>query len=90
MAKLSTSQRKAIPKSSFAIPSKAPKSGSYPINDRSHAQNALARSSGKPVAGKVRAAVLKKYPSIGKGTQKSTLKNPTVSQRITNANSKMK
>ena len=56
--------RKAIPKKNFAIPSKAPKSGSYPINDINHARNALARSSGKPVAAKVRAAVKRKYPSI--------------------------
>ena len=64
MAKLTTAKRKAIPKSSFAVPSKAPKSGSYPIENRSHAKNALARSSGKAVAGKVRAAVRRKYPDI--------------------------
>lgn len=56
--------RKALPKKSFAIPGKAPKSGSYPINNASHARNALARSSGKPVAAKVRAAVKRKFPSI--------------------------
>lgn len=65
MAKLNAKARKALPKSSFAIPSKAPKSGSYPINNASHARNALARSSGKPVAAKVRAAVKKKFPGIG-------------------------
>lgn len=64
MAKLTTAARKRIPKSSFAIPSKAPKSGSYPLPDESHARNALARSSGKAVAGKVRAAVKRKFPSI--------------------------
>lgn len=64
MAKLTAAMRKRIPKSSFAVPSKAPKSGSYPIPDRSHAKNALARSSGKAVAGKVRAAVARKFPSI--------------------------
>lgn len=66
MAKLSTKQRKAIPKSEFAVPSKSPKSGSYPINDKSHARNALARSSGKSIASKVRAAVMRKYPEMGK------------------------
>ena len=64
MAKLTTAMRKAIPKKSFAVPSKAPKSGSYPIPDASHARNALARSSGKAVAPKVRAAVARKFPTI--------------------------
>lgn len=72
MAKLTAKARKAIPKSSFALPNKAKtasgkaKSGSYPIPDASHARNALARSSGKPVAATVRAAVKKKFPNIGK------------------------
>lgn len=64
MAKLTAAARKRIPKGSFAVPSKAPRSGSYPIPDRSHAKNALARSSGKAVAGKVRAAVHRKFPGI--------------------------
>ena len=65
MSKLNAAARRAIPKKDFAVPSKAPKSGSYPINDINHARNALARSSGKPVAAKVRAAVKRKFPSIG-------------------------
>lgn len=64
MAKLSSAARKALPKSDFAVPSKAPASGSYPINNASHARNALSRSSGKPVAGQVRAAVKRKFPGI--------------------------
>lgn len=43
MAKLTMSQRKKLKKSQFAIPDKAPGSGSYPIQDREHAANALAR-----------------------------------------------
>lgn len=76
MAKLSAAQRKKIPTSSFAIPSKAKTasgkatSGSYPINDASHARNALARSSGKPEAAQVRAAVKRKYPNIGASSSK--------------------
>lgn len=66
MAKLTAKARRAIPKQDFAIPSKAPKSGSYPIEDASHARNALARSAGKPVAAQVRRAVAKKYPGMGK------------------------
>lgn len=70
MAELNAKQRKALPKSSFALPSKAKtaqgkaKGGSYPIPDRSHAQNALARVSqhGTPAEkAKVRAAVAKKF-----------------------------
>lgn len=64
MAKLTTKARKKLPKSAFAIPNKAPASGSYPLNNPSHARNALARSSGKAVAGKVRAAVHRKFPGI--------------------------
>jgi hypothetical protein len=63
--KLTAAMRKKIPRSDFAVPSKAPGSGSYPIEDASHARNALARSSGKPIAAEVRAKVLAKYPSMG-------------------------
>lgn len=72
MAKLSASQRKALPKSDFALKGKAGTAkgkatpGSYPIPDRSHAANALARSSGKPAAAAVRAAVKRKYPDMGR------------------------
>jgi hypothetical protein len=66
MAKLTAAQRAKIPKKDFAVPAKAPASGSYPINDRSHAANALARSSGKPEAAAVRAKVHAKYPDMGK------------------------
>jgi hypothetical protein len=45
MAKLSMAQRKALPKSAFAVPSKAPGPGSYPMPDKSHAANAKARAS---------------------------------------------
>lgn len=67
MAKLTTAQRKRIPKKSFAIPGKAPESGSYPIHDISHARNALARVSqhGSPSEkSRVRSAVYRKYPGL--------------------------
>lgn len=57
--------------SNFAVPSNAPGSGSYPIEDESHARNALARSSGKQVEAEVRAKVKAKFPGIGR---KSILK----------------
>jgi hypothetical protein len=64
MAKLSTDARKKIPAKSFAEPDKR----KYPIEDEAHARNALSRvaQSGTPAEkAKVKAAVKKKYPSIG-------------------------
>jgi len=63
--KLKAKDRKKLPKSDFAVPEKAPASGSYPIPDASHARNALARASGKPVEARVKAAVHRKFPQIG-------------------------
>jgi len=63
MAKLSSKRRKRLPKSSFAIPSKR----AYPIHDRAHASNALARVSqhGTPSQKRtVRAKVCSRYPSL--------------------------
>jgi hypothetical protein len=68
MGKLTMGQRKKLKKSQFAIPSKAPGSGSYPITDRSHAANALARVSeyGTPEEkAQVRSKVKSKYPDMG-------------------------
>jgi hypothetical protein len=62
---LTTAHRKSLPRSAFAIP----ESRKYPIHDKSHARNALARVSqhGTPEEKKrVRAAVHRRYPSIGK------------------------
>lgn len=68
MAVLSSSQRKKLPSSSFALPSNKPGSGSYPIPDASHARNALARVSQYGTSSEkaaVRAKVHKKFPGIG-------------------------
>jgi hypothetical protein len=64
MAVLTAKARKALPTSTFALPGRR-----YPLPDRSHAQNALARVSqhGTPAEkAKVRAAVKRKYPGMGK------------------------
>lgn len=61
MAKLNAAARKKISGKNFAGPDR-----SYPIEDASHARNALARASGKPVEARVRAAVRRKYPNMGK------------------------
>lgn len=58
--KLTAAARNAIPSGEFALPGRR-----YPINDKSHARNAIARASGKPIAAKVRAAVHRRFPSIG-------------------------
>ena len=66
MAKLTYRQRKKLPKSAFAEPDER----AYPIEDKAHARNALARVSqhGSPSEKKeVRAAVHRKYPGIGAG-----------------------
>ena len=65
MAKLSSADRASLPAKDFAGPDR-----SYPINDMNHAKNALSRVSqfGYPeLKEKVRAAVHRKFPSIGEG-----------------------
>lgn len=62
MAKLSSAGRNALPTKSFAVPGRK-----YPINDASHARNALSRVSanGSPKQkSEVKAAVKRKYPGI--------------------------
>jgi hypothetical protein len=64
MAKLTTTGRKRIKAKNFALPGRR-----YPIEDRAHARNALARVSqfgSSSEKARVRAAVKRKYPSIGK------------------------
>lgn len=65
MAKLTAKKRKRLKKGEFAEPGKR----KYPIEDKAHARNALARVSQFGTAeekANVRAAVRRKYPSIGK------------------------
>jgi hypothetical protein len=79
MSKLTYQQRKKIPKGEFVFPEKAPKGGSYPIPDKAHARNALARVSafGSPAEkARVRAKVHAKYPDIGRKEKKSTKGSP--------------
>ena len=62
MAVLTAKTRKAIPTSDFAIPEER----KFPIRDRIHAANALSRASGTKYESRVRAAVRRKYPDMGK------------------------
>ena len=74
MGVLTSRQRNKLPSKSFALPGKGegPKgkgAGSYPIPDRSHAANALARVSQHGSASEKRAVrqkVAAKYPGMGK------------------------
>lgn len=75
MAKLTANARKHISRGKFGVPSKAPGSGSYPMPDRSHAVNAMARASGKSVEAKVRAKAHRLYPGLGKKTSLSSLRH---------------
>ena len=62
MAELTTKVRKALPKASFALPGRK-----YPIHDKAHARNALARVAqhGSPSqVNIVRRKVKRKFPSI--------------------------
>ena len=66
----STKERKKLSKKSFALPGKR----KYPIPDKAHARNALARVAqhGTPAEQKkVEAAVRKRYPSLGKNSKNS-------------------
>ena len=65
MARLSYQERKHLPSSTFALPGRR-----YPIEDESHARNALARVAqhgNSQEKAKVRAKVHRKYPSINVG-----------------------
>jgi hypothetical protein len=62
MAKLSYKARKHLPASAFAGPDR-----SYPINNPSHARNALARAAqhaSPELQAKIKAKVRRKFPSI--------------------------
>lgn len=65
MAQLTYQQRKRLPDSAFAIPSKR----KYPIYDIAHARNALARVEQYGTSAEkaqVRRAVYRRYPSLKK------------------------
>jgi hypothetical protein len=65
---MTAAQRRSLPKSDFAVPSKAPGSGSYPISDKKRARAALsygARFASPSELSKIKAAVHRKFPSIG-------------------------
>lgn len=62
MTKLTSKARNALPTSDFALPG----SRGFPVTDRSHAVNPLARASNKPedIKAKVKAKVYSKFPDL--------------------------
>src|SRR5215469_7604223 len=64
MAKLTTKARNALPSSAFVFP----KTRKFPIQDASHARNALSRAGAKggSTEAKVKSKVHREYPNIGK------------------------
>jgi hypothetical protein len=60
MAKLTAAIRNKLPSTAFAEPG----ARKFPIPDASHARNALARASGTPSAGAVKAKVRVRFPGI--------------------------
>lgn len=67
MASLTSTERDDLPPSKFAIPPSNGNPGKYPIHDRSHAANALARvkQAGSPSEqSQVVQAVCKLYPDF--------------------------
>jgi hypothetical protein len=64
MAKLTSKARNALSSSTFVFP----KTRKFPLNNASHARNALSRAAAKggAVEAKVRAAVHRKFPEIGR------------------------
>lgn len=63
MAKLTAKKRNALPKTSFALPGRR-----YPVEDKAHARNALARVAqhGSPAEkARVKAKVHEKFPTLG-------------------------
>jgi hypothetical protein len=63
MAKLTVAGRKRLPATAFVFP----KARKYPIHDRAHARDALARAShaGPTILAIVRAAVRQRFPKMG-------------------------
>jgi hypothetical protein len=79
MAKLTAKARKQIAPKNFALPG-----GRYPIEDASHARNALARVAqhGTPAEkATVRAKVHAKYPGIGE-KKKTTSEGRELERRL--------
>lgn len=72
MVKLSAKGRKALPKSDFGVPSKAPGSGSYPMPDKTHARVAKAYAERFASPSEKAAIDAKANKILGKGSTSKT------------------
>ena len=73
MAKLTAARRNRLPESDFAVAGRK-----FPVNDRSHARNALARaaqSGSSRIEAEVKAKVRSKFPGMGMGKKTAKRKN---------------
>lgn len=80
MAPLTSKQRNKLPNASFAGPNR-----SYPINNPSHARNALSRAAqfGSPaLQAQVRSKVHREYPNIGKSKKKPSPNRQMIQQFV--------
>lgn len=71
MARLSYAARKKLPSSSFAEPGQR----KYPIEDKAHARNALARVAQHGTAAEkatIRRKVARKFPGIGRSSKRKS------------------
>lgn len=81
MARLTAAQRNALPDSAFAGPGR-----SYPIEDASHARNALSRAAQNASPAqrkKIAAKVHRKFPMIGKSSDRMKALHQMASKRDT-------
>jgi hypothetical protein len=71
MAKLTSQERNSLPSNDFVFPADR----KFPINDASHARDALSRAAaqGGDVEARVRAKVHNKFPGIGMKKKKKDL-----------------
>jgi hypothetical protein len=79
MAKLSAAQRRKLPAKDFALGK-----GKEPINDRSHAEAALTmgmRNKSPEQKARIRAAVHRKYPDLGKSRKTTSSRKPSSGKR---------
>ena len=83
MSVLTAARRNKLPASTFAGPDR-----SYPINDMSHARNALARASqnaGPELKAKIRAKVHRKFPGIKQHDETMKMHGGAVRHRMDKA-----
>jgi hypothetical protein len=72
MAKLTMAQRRALPKSAFAVPSRAPGPGSYPMPDKAHAAIAKGLAAMHHAGSSVQKTVnAKANKKLGKGSKQN-------------------